>query len=137
MDITGFVAYNESGAPLEWIAMKDGVPTRQFPRLQENDGRIRISLDDLVSCLEQWTLTDDGTVVLEAEGHTLGIYNEDAGSAATVDGKEIPMLPSDFDFGNEGHFISAAFLAEALGGESLWDAEESTLILRIPEAAKP
>ena len=31
--------------------MKDGVPTRQFPRLQENDGRIRIRLDDLVSCL--------------------------------------------------------------------------------------
>ena len=132
MDITGFVAYNETGAPLEWIAMKDGVPARQFPRLQENDGRIRVSLDDLACCLETWTLTDDGTVVLEAEGHTLGIYNEDAGYAATVDGKEIPIQSTDFDFEQEGHFISASFLAEALGGEAVWDAEESTLILRIP-----
>ena len=106
------------------------------PRLQECDGRIRVSLDDLAACLEGWELTDDGTVVLQAEGHTLGIYNEDAGGAATVDGMEIPMDILDFDFEHEGHFIDASFLAGALGGEAEWDAEENTLMLRIPAAGE-
>ena len=132
LEIQGFVAFNDSGAPLEWIAMKDGTPTVFYPRLQENDGMIRISLDDLVCCLEGWNLSDEGAVVLEAEGHTLGLYNEDAGCSATVDGEETAITVRDFDFENEGHFISAEFLARALGGEAEWDAEESTLMLRIP-----
>ena len=45
------------------------------------------------------------------------------------------MEPTDFDFENEGHFISAAFLARALGGEAVWDEEEITLMLRIPVAS--
>ena len=132
MEIDGFVAYNENGAPLDWIAVVDGIPVSKTPRLQESNGRIRISLDDLVNCLEGWSLTDEGAVVLEAEGHTLGLYNEESGCAATVDGTEIPMEPTDFDFAGEGHFISASFLARALGGEAVWDEEEITLILRIP-----
>ena len=112
--------------------MKDGTPTVFYPRLQENDGLIRVSLDDLVCCLEGWNLSDEGAVVLEAEGHTLGFYNEDAGCSATVDGEETAITVRDFDFENEGHFISAEFLAAALGGEAEWDAEESTLMLRIP-----
>ena len=102
--------------------MEDGVRKTSKPRLQEQEGRIRVSLDDLSACLEGWNLTDDGTVVLEAEGHTLGLYNEDAGPAATVDGTEIPIASDDFVFG-EGHFISAEFLARMLGGEAEWDAE--------------
>ena len=132
MEIDGFVAYNENGAPLDWIAVKDGIPVSRSPRLQESNGRIRISLDDLVCCLNGWILTDEGSVVLEAEGHTLGLYNEVGGCVATVDGTEISMEPTDFDFTSEGHFINASFLAKALGGEAEWDDEEITLMLRIP-----
>ena len=135
-ELKGRVAFNESGAPLSWIATKDGVPAEFYPRLQECAGIIRISLDDLVCCLEGWVLTDEGTVVLEAEGHTIGLYNDVTGCAATVDGKEIFMDPADFTFGDEGHFINANFLARALGGEAEWDAEEETLMLRIPVASE-
>ena len=82
---------------------------------------------------KEWKLTDDGvgSVVLEAAGYTLALYNEEKGCSATVDSKEIPMREDDFDFSTEGHFIDAEFLASALKGEAVWDQEENTLMLRI------
>ena len=133
-EAAGSVAYNETGAPLSWLAQEDGVQILRRPRLQRQEGLIRVSLDDLAACLENWVLTDDGnTVILEAEGHTLALLNEDTGVTATVDAKELPVAAEDFDFG-EGHFISAEFLAAALDGEAVWVEEEFTLMLRIPEA---
>ena len=132
-EATGSIAYNESGAPLSWMAMEDGVQVRRKPRLQEREGRIRVSLDDLAECLEGWTLSAEGnSVILEAEGHTLALLNEDAGVVLSVDGMEQSVKAEDFDF-EEGHFIDAEFLAGALGGEASWAEEENTLILRIPE----
>ena len=133
--IDGSVAFNENGAPLEWKDMEDGVPVIRKPRLQRRGDRIRVSLDDLASCLEGWEFTSEGTVTLTAEGHRLELYNEQAGAVATVDGIEIPMESDDFDFERDGHFIDAFFLARAMGGEAEWDEEEITLMLRIPTAS--
>ena len=72
-----------------------------------------------------------GTVVLEASGYTLALYNEDAGCSATVDGTEIAMEPDDFDFSSDGHFINAELLAKAFQGEATWVQDENTLMLRI------
>ena len=134
-EISGSVAMNDMGAPLQWLATEDGVPVIHYPRLQQAGNRIRVSLDDLQSCLESWRLTDDGTgaVVLEAAGYTVALYNEDAGRSVSVDGVEEPLGMTDFDFDREGHFIDAAFLARLLGGEAEWDEEESTLMLRIAD----
>ena len=106
-----------------------------------NTGGISIAVASLDPGIElgdgtHVNMTDEGTVVLEAEGHTIGLYNDVTGCAATVDGKEIFMDPADFTFGDEGHFINANFLARALGGEAEWDAEEETLMLRIPVASE-
>lgn len=131
--IIAMVALNEGDGPLEFIKTEDGVPVMAQPRLSQNGAKIRVSLDDLCDCVESWRITDDGvgSVVLEAAGYTLALYNEDAGCSATVDGTEIPMKEDDFDFVTEGHFINAEFLANALKGEAIWDQEENTLILRI------
>ena len=138
--ITASVALNEGSGPLEFIAMEDGVPVTARPRMSQNGAKIRISLDDMCKCAEGWELTDEGvgTVVLEAAGYTLVLYNESKGSYATLDGTEIPMKEDDFDFVTEGHFINAEFLAAALKGEAEWDQEENTLMLRIrdKDAAK-
>ena len=132
-EATGSIAYNESGAPLSWMAAEDGVQVLRKPRLQQREGRIRVSLDDLAECLEKWTLSaEENNVVLETGQHTLALLNEDAGTVMTVDGIEQPVEPADFDF-DEGHFINAEFLAKALGGEAEWVEEENTLMLRIPE----
>ena len=133
--IIAMVALNEGDGPLEFIKTEDGVPVMAQPRLSQNGAKIRVSLDDLCDCVESWRITDDGvgSVVLEAAGYTLALYNEDAGCSATVDGTEIPMKEDDFDFVTEGHFINAEFLASALKGEAIWDQEENTLILRIQD----
>ena len=133
IDAEASVAYNETGEPLSWTALEDGKQILHRPRVQKREGTVRVSLDDLASCLEGWVLTaDSNNVVLEAAGHTLALLNEDAGIAASVDGIETPVAEGDFDFG-DGHFISPGFLAGALGGKAVWDEEENTLILRIPE----
>ena len=136
--IIGSVALNESNGPLEFVATEDGVPVTAKPRLMQNGAKIRVSLDDLCQCAEGWQLTDDGvgTIVLEAAGYTLAIYNEENGCSATVDGTEIPMKDDDLDFLTEGHFINAEFLATALKGEAVWEPEESTLMLRIKDKAE-
>ena len=133
--ITAAVALNEGDGPLEFVAMEDGVPVKAQPRLSRNGAKIRISLDDLCKCVESWELTDDGagSVVLEAAGYILALYNEDAGCSASVDGNDVPMKAEDFDFVSEGHFINAEFLATALKGECIWEQEENTLILRIQD----
>ena len=137
--ITAAVALNEGDGPLEFVAMEDGVPVKAQPRLSQNGAKIRISLDDLCKCVESWELTDDGagSVVLEAAGYILALYNEDAGCSASVDGNDVPMKAEDFDFVSEGHFINAEFLATALKGECVWAQEENTLILRIQDKEGP
>jgi len=130
--VEGSVAYNETGSPLSWETMEDGVMVRKTPRLQRLEGKIRISLDDLDACLEDWVMTDEGnSIILEAEGHTLSLLNEDAGMVATLDGKAQPIAREDFSF-EEGHYIDASFLAEVLGGKATWIGEEHTLRIRIP-----
>ena len=136
--IIGSVALNESDGPLEFVATEDGVPVTAKPRLMQNGAKIRVSLDDLCQCAEGWQLTDDGigTIVLEAAGYTLAIYNEENGCSATVDGTDVLMKDDDLDFSAEGHFINAEFLAKALKGEAVWEPEESTLMLRIRDKAE-
>ena len=136
--IIGSVALNESDGPLEFVATEDGVPVMAKPRLMQNGAKIRVSLDDLCQCAEGWRLTDDGvgTIVLEAAGYTLAIYNEESGCSATVDGTEIQIKDDDLDFSTKGHFINAEFLATALKGEAVWEPEENTLMLRIRDKAE-
>ncbi len=132
-EINASIVLNDSGAPMEWLALEDGVSVKKKPRIQEREGTFRISLKDVVQCVNGWELTDDGnTVVLQAAGYTLGLYNEAAGKVATVDGIEKEIGPQDYDFHAEGNFIDAAFLCKALNGSCEWDGEEFTLMLRIP-----
>ena len=132
-EATGSIAFNESGAPLSWMSKEDGVQILRKPRMQQRDGKIRVSLSDLADCLEQWTLTAEGNnVVLETGSHTMALLNEDAGTVMTIDGMEQKVDAEDFDFG-EGYFIDAEFLAKTLGGEAVWVEDENTLMLKIPE----
>ena len=129
-DAPGTITYNGAAEPMTW----DGGEGTNLPRLQKRDGKIRVSLDDLAFCLRHWVLTDEGdSVILEAEGHTLALLNEDAGIVATLDATELTVAPGDFEFGN-GNFIDAEFLARALGGTAEWNEDRNTLLLNIPRA---
>ncbi len=132
-DLAGWIVLNDSGESMQWTDLEDGVPVVRPARMQIYQDDIRISLDDVSKCVESWTLTDEGdSLVLEAQGFTLALLNEDAGFVSTVDGIEMLTGPEDFEFA-EGHFIRVDFLTRALDGSWEWDDEEQTLMLRIPE----
>ena len=136
-EIVGSVAVNEADGPLSWTALEDGVTVRKTPRLRLRDDEVWISLEDLADALEDWVLTRDenGTLVLEAEGHTIALVSEESGPVATVNGSEMAMTGNDFDFVEEGCFIRSGFLASLFGGEAVWVPDENTLMLRLPAKA--
>lgn len=138
-DLAGWVILNDGEEALQWTLEEDGVPTVHSPRMQAAEGDdIRLSLDDLAMSIESWEMSEEtGSVILQVQGYTLALLDEENGFVATVDGIEVPTETDDFSFG-EAHFIRVSFLCRALDGSWEWNAEEETLTLRIPEkTAKP
>ena len=133
-EIEGSVAVNDGGAPLSWTGLEDGVTVRKTPRLRQREDQIWVSLEDMSEAMEGWVMTRDenGTLVLEAEGHTIAVMTEESGPVAAVNGTERAVTAEDFDFVDEGCFINANFLASLFGGEATWVPEEKTLMLRLP-----
>ena len=132
-DLAGWIVLNDSDKALQWTEQEDGVTAVRSPRMEKADDDIRISLDDMVQSVENWVLHDEGdSVILEAQGFTLALLNEETGFAAALDGLEMAADPVDFSF-EEGHFIRVDFLTKALDGTWEWDEEEETLKLQIPE----
>ncbi|MBR2823701.1 MAG: peptidoglycan-binding protein [Clostridia bacterium] len=132
-DLAGWVILNDAEEALQWTAEEDGVQVVISPRMQSSEDDIRLSLDDLVMCIDGWSLHDEeDSLILEAQGYTLSMLKEANGFVATVDGIEIMAEPDDFSF-DEGHFVRASFLGRAFNGSWEWNAEEETLMLRISE----
>lgn len=132
-DLAGWIVLNDSGESMQWTATEDGVPVVRSPRLQHHGDDIRVSLDDLCLSVESWTLSEEEhSLILEAQGFTMALLEEETGLVATVDGMEMVADYNDFSFG-EGHYIRADFLCRALDGTWEWDPDEETLMLRIPE----
>ena len=133
-DLAGWVILNDGEEALQWTLEEEGTQTVHSPRMQAAEGDdIRLSLDDLAMSIESWELSEEtGSIILQIQGYTLALLDEENGFVATVDGIEVPTEADDFSFG-EGHFIRVSFLCRALDGNWEWDAEEETLLLRIPE----
>ncbi len=134
-DLAGWIVFNDGENPLQWTEEEDGVHLVRSPRMQAAGEDIRVSLDDLVKSIPGWMLyKEESSLILEAQGYTIGMLEESDGLVATADGVEFTALADDFSFG-EGHFIRVGFLCGALDGEWEWNPEEETLFLRIPEKA--
>ncbi len=131
LPLDGNVALNANGDPLSWIDVEDGTNVRKTPRLWMRNGEIWISLDDLVSAVDSWTMTDEnGTMILEAEGYIIVFMEEDQGKFVLVDGNEIAMQADDVLFTVDGHPIKIDFLMTILNAETEWDDEENTLLIQ-------
>ena len=131
--LAGWVILNDSETALQWTETEKDTPVVRSPRMERKDDDYRISLDDIVKSIEEWVLHDEpDSLILEAQGYTLALLNEKNGFAAMVDGAEIETDMNDFSF-EEGHFIRVDFLTRALEGSWEWDADEETLMIRIPE----
>ena len=126
------VVLNDSGEKLTYLQQQDGVTVRVEPRLWlDAEDRLYLDLIDLAACTEDWsfTMSMDGTYQLLAEGYEVLIAAD--GLACTVEGETIPLTEEDFLLYEASPLCGPTLLEKALGAETLWDADEKTLMLQI------
>lgn len=127
------ILFNDANTPLVCLRQEDGVTVTSNPRIyQLTDGRIQLSLTDLATALEDWALSQEGeTISLKAAGYTLTVMPIDGVYTCLVDGQAIPLAADDVAVIDGEICVTADFLQKTLNAQTLWDTEESTLILRI------
>jgi len=127
------IVYNDDTAPLSALRQEDGVTVAHEPRVyQLEDGRIQLSLTDLADAIEGWDVTVDGNLIsLNASGYVVNMMRISGQYSCMVDSTSIVLAEGDVSMADGDPCVTADFLRKALGAEFIWDAEETTLILRI------
>lgn len=130
--VEGCVVLNDAGSPMQQVILEDGVNVAVQPRLWKNGETVYVSLEDFVACTDEWILTlDADQMILEAEGYVVVVMKENSSMLVTVDGAETALEPEDILTEAEGYPVSAAFLQKTLKADTVWDEEESTLMVHI------
>lgn len=127
------IVYNDETAPLAALRQEDGVTVAREPRIyQLEDGRIQLSLTDLVDAIEGWDMVVDGDLIsLNASGYVVTMMRIGGQYSCMVNSESIALSEGDVAIVDGDPCITADFLQKALGAEIIWDAEESTLIFRL------
>ena len=125
------IAMGETGAPLAALRLVDGVMMPFYPRVWLNqEGVAVVSLRDMVDSVTSWVLEIDGNVfILTAAGYEVTLTE----TGCTVDGEELALSEGDVLFDGEDAYVTEDFLRLALKANVLWDADEHTLMLKVPE----
>jgi len=131
-DVT--VTLDSLGA-ITYLEEIDGVQHRVTPRVYKYvDGRIYVSLFDLCSAVEEWSLVTDeasGTYTVTANGHTAVFTIVSGAFTCQVDGGMIETLdPTDAStlFGDT--MVSIAVLESTLALDMTWDDAECALMIQ-------
>lgn len=127
------IVFNDGGAPLVCLRQQDGVTVTSNPRLyQLADGSIQLSLTDLVAAIEDWDMTsDENLIALNASGYVVTLMRIGNSYACMVDGQSVTLSASEAALVDGDPCVTTSFLEKALGATTIWDAEESTLIIRL------
>lgn len=127
------IVYNDGVAPLSALSQEDGVTVARQPRVyQLEDGRIQLSLTDLADAIDGWSVTVDGNLIsLTASGYVVTMMRISGQYSCMVDSTSISLAEGDVSMAEGDPCVTADFLRKALAAEFIWDAEETTLILRI------
>ena len=132
-ELTGAsIVLGDSGEKLTCLRQQDGVTIRVNPRLWRTlEGDIYMDMADLAASARDWafSLSMDGAYHLTAEGYEVIIAAD--GLSCTVDGETIALAEGDFRVENGSALCTAALLEKALAAETLWDADEQTMMLQI------
>ena len=128
------VVLDGSSARLSSLRLSDGVMVPFYPRVWLNaNGEAAVSLRDMADSVTAWVLQiEDDVYTLNAAGYTVVITVAEDAITAAVDGEEIPLEAGEALAGGEDVFVTEGFLRRALGADTLWDADERTLMLSIP-----
>lgn len=127
------IVYNDGSTPLAALRQEDGVTVTSNPRVYRlSDGRIQLSLSDLVAAIEDWDMVVDGNLIsLNASGYVVTLMRISGMYSCMVDGQSVALTAGDVVITEDDPCVTTDFLQKVLGAETLWDSEESTLILRV------
>lgn len=127
------IVYNDGGAPLAALRQEDGVTVTSSPRVYRlSDGRLQLSLSDLAAAIEGWDVTVDGNLIsLNASGYVVTVMRISGMYSCMVDGQSLALTPGDVAITEGDPCVTTDFLQKALGAETIWDAEENALIMRV------
>ena len=107
------------------VIEKDGV-------WQTAEGGLLLDMTDLAGSVEDWTLTlsAEGAYTFSAAGYAVTIL-PGTPAACQVDGADVALAEGDFLLSNGAALCSPALLEKTLSAQTLWDADEQTLMLQV------
>lgn len=134
-----------NGQSLAVVRSSGGVNTLNRPQVWlRNESELMLNLLELADAAG-WMVKagrDGSSCTLTAAGREIVLLaqtNVSAGFcqvyAATVDGAEIACDAGDVVYAAGKWAVSDLFLQKALGAECVWESEEHTLLLRVPDKA--
>ncbi len=128
-----FIISGTDGKALYYESLVDGQPALVKPELWLNAaGTPVVALSQLTDCLAGWTLmgsSADGLYALSACGYTVSIHIKEDGVSILVDGEAV-VIPAEDVFLLDGTlYVSDAFLRSALKAETVFDADEKSLVV--------
>ena len=134
---SALIVYNDGDAPLYALRQEDGVTIARNPRVYRlADGRIQLSLTDLANAIEDWSVAVEGDLItLNAAGYVASMMRIGDQYSCMVDGQSVALAENDVAMAEGEPCVTTDFLQKALQAESIWDSEESTLILRVQTKA--
>ena len=129
----GYIISGATGKALYRETLVEGQPALVKPELwQSESGAAVMSLAELTDCLEGWTLmgsTADGLWALNACGYTVSIHILNGVPAVLVDGQPVDIAAGDAFLQNDTLYVTDAFLRAALNAETVFDADEKSLVV--------
>ena len=129
------IAMGETGAPLAALRLVDGVMVPFYPHVWLNEnGAAVVSLRDMADSVTSWVLEiEESVYTLSAAGYEVALTVSADGVACTVDGEEVALAEGDALSDGEDVYVTEDFLRLTLKANVLWDADEHTLMLKVPE----
>ena len=129
-----YIVMGASGTHLLALRLSDGVMVPFYPRVWLNGaGEAAVSLRDMADSVGAWVLQiEDGLYTLNAAGYTLELTVSGEGVACAVDGEAVELPEGAALAGENDVYVTEAFLRLTMNAQTLWDADESTLMLTVP-----
>ena len=128
-----YIISGNDGKTLYRETLVDGQPALVKPDLWVNEsGAAVVSLAELADCLDGWTLmgsSSDGLYALQACGYTVSLHVSANAAVLLVDGKQVQIADTDAFIQDSTLYVTDGFLRAALKAETVFDADESTLLL--------
>lgn len=133
----GAIVLGDSGSHLVALRLSDGVMTPFYPRVWLTEsGTAAVSARDMADSVGAWTLTTGADIwTLNAAGYA---FTFTLGEAVQCEesGETLELPPDSLFWSGEELYLTETFLREAMHASVLWDQDENTLMLDVPDKAE-